>query len=67
MSLSGFTDPWWLLLIGVVAVLAAGYLVIQRLRRRDTKRFTNLELLAKVALGVPAGSATCRRPCWPSA
>ncbi|EWM11514.1 VWA domain-containing protein [Kutzneria sp. 744] len=55
MSLSGFADPLWLLLIGVVAVLAVGYLVTQRLRRRDTKRFTNLELLERVAP---------RRPGW---
>ena len=56
MSLSGFTDPWWLLLIGVVAVLAVGYLVIQRLRRRDTRRFPNRERRARVAP---------RRPGWP--
>jgi Ca-activated chloride channel family protein len=56
MSLSGFADPLWLLLIGVVAVLAVGYLVLQRLRHRDTKRFTNLELLGRVAP---------RRPGWP--
>jgi Ca-activated chloride channel family protein len=53
--LSGFTDPLWLLLIGVVAVLAVGYVIVQRLRVRDTKRFTNLELLERVAP---------RRPGW---
>ncbi|MFC0434064.1 VWA domain-containing protein [Kutzneria buriramensis] len=55
MSLTGFTDPLWLLLIAVVAVLAIGYLVVQRVRVRDTKRFTNLELLERVAP---------RRPGW---
>lgn len=55
MSLSGFTDPFWLLLIAVVAALAVGYVILQRLRRRDTKRFTNLELLERVAP---------RRPGW---
>ncbi|QUQ66538.1 VWA domain-containing protein [Kutzneria sp. CA-103260] len=56
MSLSGFTDPLWLLLIVVVAALAVGYLVMQRLRRRDTERYTNPELLSRVAP---------RRPGWP--
>jgi Ca-activated chloride channel family protein len=55
VSLTGFTDPLWLLLIAVVAVLAIGYLVVQRVRVRDTKRFTNLELLERVAP---------RRPGW---
>jgi Ca-activated chloride channel homolog len=49
MSLSGFTDPLWLLLIVVVAGLAVGYLVLQRIRRRDTRRFTNPELLERIA------------------
>ena len=55
MSLTGFTDPLWLLLIAVVAVLAVGYVVVQRLRHRDIQRFTNLELLERVAP---------RRPGW---
>jgi Ca-activated chloride channel family protein len=56
VSLTGFTDPLWLLLIVVVAALAVAYLVMQRMRRRDTARFTNPELLARVAP---------RRPGWP--
>jgi Ca-activated chloride channel family protein len=48
-SLSGFASPWWLLLIVVVAALAIGYYVAQRLRRRRTMKFTNLELLERVA------------------
>jgi Ca-activated chloride channel family protein len=44
-----FTAPWWLLLLVVVAALAAGYVVLLRRRRRDVVRFTNLELLDRVA------------------
>jgi len=44
-----FAQPWWLLLLLVVAGLAVGYWLLQRRRRRDTLRFTNLELLEKVA------------------
>ncbi|HEX4723419.1 MAG TPA: VWA domain-containing protein [Pseudonocardiaceae bacterium] len=49
MSLSGFTSPWWLLLLGVVAAIAVGYVIVQFLRRRRTMRFTNLALLERVA------------------
>ncbi|HEX3792195.1 MAG TPA: VWA domain-containing protein [Pseudonocardiaceae bacterium] len=49
MSLSGFTSPIWFVLLVLVALLAAGYLLVQRMRRRRTMRFTNLELLEKVA------------------
>ena len=44
-----FSAPWWLLLLVVVAVLAAGYVVLLQRRRRDVVRFTNLELLDRVA------------------
>jgi len=44
-----FSAPWWLLLLIVVAVLAAGYVVLLGRRRRDVVRFTNLELLDRVA------------------
>ncbi len=44
-----FSTPWWLLLLVVVAALGVGYLVLLRRRRRDVVRFTNLELLDRVA------------------
>ncbi|MFD2416996.1 VWA domain-containing protein [Amycolatopsis pigmentata] len=49
MSVSGFSAPWWFLLLLVVAAVTVGYLVAQRARRKRTMRFTNLELLDKVA------------------
>jgi len=49
MSLSGFSSPlWFLLLLGVLALLL-GYLLMQRMRRRHAMRFTNLALLERVA------------------
>ncbi|MGJ7906362.1 VWA domain-containing protein [Actinopolyspora sp. H202] len=48
-SLSGFTSPAWFLLLILVAVLVVGYLWAQRRRRRSTMRFSNLELLERVA------------------
>ncbi|SMD25116.1 VWA domain-containing protein [Lentzea albidocapillata] len=49
MSFSNFVAPWWFLLLLVVALLTAGYVVAQRIRRKRVLRFTNLELLEKVA------------------
>ncbi|MEV6717059.1 VWA domain-containing protein [Lentzea sp. NPDC051208] len=49
MSFSNFVAPWWFLLLVAVALLAAGYVVAQRIRRKRVLRFTNLELLEKVA------------------
>ncbi|MGQ0841751.1 VWA domain-containing protein [Actinokineospora sp.] len=49
MSLRNFSAPWWFLLMIVVVGLAVGYVLVQRMRRRRTLRFTNLELLEKVA------------------
>jgi Ca-activated chloride channel homolog len=49
VSLTGFAAPWWFLLLLVVLALAAGYVVTQRMRRKRTMRFANLELLEKVA------------------
>ncbi|WP_017974905.1 VWA domain-containing protein [Actinopolyspora halophila] len=49
MSLTGFKAPWWFLLLAVVLVLVAGYLWVQRRRRRSTMRFSNLALLERVA------------------
>ncbi|MHA6631700.1 VWA domain-containing protein [Pseudonocardia sichuanensis] len=51
-----FSQPVWLLLLLVVAGLGVGYLLVLARRRRDTVRFTALELLEKV---VP------RTPGWP--
>ncbi|GLZ31538.1 membrane protein [Lentzea sp. NBRC 105346] len=49
MSFSSFVAPWWFLLFVVVVALVAGYVVLQRIRRKRVMRFTNLELLDKVA------------------
>ena len=49
MSVSGFSSPWWFLLLAVVAALVAGYVVALRSRRKRTMKFTNLELLERVA------------------
>jgi Ca-activated chloride channel family protein len=48
-SLSGFVTPWWFLLVFAVLALGAGYVVVQRMLRRKTLRFSNLALLEKVA------------------
>jgi Ca-activated chloride channel family protein len=44
-----FAQPWWLLVLLVVVALAVGYVLLLGRRRRDVVRFTNLELLDKVA------------------
>lgn len=49
MSFSNFVAPWWFLLLVAVALLTAGYVVSQRVRRKRVLRFTNLELLERVA------------------
>jgi Ca-activated chloride channel homolog len=48
LSLQRFAAPWWFLLFLVIAALVAGYVVVQRMRRKRMMRFTNLELLDKV-------------------
>lgn len=49
LSLRGFTSPGWFALLAVAAGLLVAYLVVQRRRRRHVMRFTNLELLERVA------------------
>jgi Ca-activated chloride channel family protein len=49
MSLTGFSAPWWFLLLIAVAAVAVGYVLAQRARRRRMMRFANLDLLEKVA------------------
>jgi Ca-activated chloride channel family protein len=48
-SLQAFATPWWFLLLIPVVALIAGYLVLQRVRRKRMLRFANLALLEKVA------------------
>jgi Ca-activated chloride channel family protein len=47
--LTGFSTPWWFLLLIAVAAVAVGYVLAQRARRKRTMRFANLDLLEKVA------------------
>nr|WP_211178123.1 VWA domain-containing protein [Pseudonocardia acidicola] len=54
--MEGFAAPWWLALLAVVAGLVCGYVWMQRRKRRHVLRFTNLEMLERVAP---------RRPGWP--
>jgi len=49
VSLTGFSAPWWFLLLIAVAAVAIGYVLAQRARRKRTMRFANLALLEKVA------------------
>jgi Ca-activated chloride channel family protein len=53
--MSGFAAPGWLGLLGLVAVLAAAYVVAQIRRKKYVVRFANVSLLAGL---VP------RRPGW---
>ena len=53
MSFSQFASPYWFLLLAVVAALAIGYVLSQRRRQRHTLRFSNMELLEKVAPNRP--------------
>ena len=56
VALGGFSEPAWFALLPLVAAVIAGYVWVQRRRRRHILRFANLELLERVAP---------RRPGWP--
>ncbi|MCD7442028.1 VWA domain-containing protein [Streptomyces lincolnensis] len=49
----GLRSPGWLLLLAPLVALIAAYLVVQRRRGRYAVRFTNLDLLDKVAPSRP--------------
>jgi len=49
VSITGFTSPWWFLLLLAVSALLVAYLIVLRLRRRYVMRFANLALLERVA------------------
>ncbi|WP_072688705.1 VWA domain-containing protein [Rhodococcus marinonascens] len=53
MSLSQFTTPWWLLFLLIVIALVVGYVWVQRQRHKHTLRFTNFDLLERVAPSRP--------------
>ncbi len=48
-----FSSPGWLAFLLVVAALAVGYVLAQRRRQRNVLRFSNLEMLEKVAPARP--------------
>ncbi|MBJ8345407.1 VWA domain-containing protein [Antrihabitans sp. YC2-6] len=49
MSIAEPADPKWFLLLIVVALLAIAYVFVQRRKQKHVLRFTNMELLEKVA------------------
>lgn len=53
MSLTEFASPWWLAFLVVVAALVVGYVLAQRRRHKHLLRFSNLEMLEKVAPARP--------------
>ncbi|WP_028476773.1 VWA domain-containing protein [Nocardia sp. CNY236] len=54
MSISHFTAQIWLGFLVVIALIALGYVVVQRNRRKHMLMFTNLALLEKVAPSRPS-------------
>lgn len=52
-SVSGFSSAIWLAFLAVVALIAIGYLIVQRRRQQHVLRFTNMALLEKVAPSRP--------------
>jgi Ca-activated chloride channel family protein len=53
LSVSGFTNAWFFLFLVVVAAMVAGYVLVQRARRRRVLRFANLDLLQAVSTPRP--------------
>lgn len=49
MSFTDFSDPLWLAFILIVAALAVGYVLMQRRKHAHMLRFSNMELLEKIA------------------
>ncbi|WP_330229907.1 VWA domain-containing protein [Nocardia sp. NBC_00508] len=54
MSISHFTAQIWLGFLAVIALIALGYVLVQRNRRKHMLKFTNMELLEKVAPSRPS-------------
>ncbi|MEV6320217.1 VWA domain-containing protein [Nocardia sp. NPDC051787] len=54
MSISHFTAQIWLGFLAVIALIALGYVLVQRSRRKHMLTFTNMELLEKVAPSRPS-------------
>ncbi|MEU1993884.1 VWA domain-containing protein [Nocardia gamkensis] len=54
MSISHFTAQIWLGFLAVIALIALGYILVQRTRRKHMLKFTNMELLEKVAPSRPS-------------
>ncbi|WP_406278532.1 VWA domain-containing protein [Nocardia sp. NBC_00881] len=54
MSISHFTAQLWLGFLAVVALIALGYILVQRGRHKHMLKFTNMELLEKVAPSRPS-------------
>lgn len=53
MSISHFTSQIWLAFLAVIALIALGYVLVQRSRHRHMLRFSNMEQLEKVAPSRP--------------
>lgn len=49
MSISHFTATFWLGFLVVIALIALGYVLVQRGKHKHMMQFTNMELLEKVA------------------
>jgi len=54
VSISHFTAHIWLIFLVVIALIAAGYVLVQRGRHRHMLRFSNMEQLEKVAPSRPS-------------